>query len=677
MSRSAPAASARSSADLFPQSPGSPSLGGGDAPSREEVQQRISSLYDRAETATGNYNATRAMLSGSRGRPNPARDNGRRNTETTLDDVSRPWLDVARAQLGPSAPARLPADRMPKRRAEALPAPVSKPLESGSSARALEASGRPVPELTAGPGAGPRAEQAALPAAGPAAELPAGRAVAALPAGTGARREAVGALPAPAVESPHSSSSLKSRKERNRRKLALARDLLARHAVQRRTTPVAAIEAPPARQTWPSAEELVRREAEEPWRGPVSAGAALGARWDTAARPDTGDLLGGDASLDAGTPLYSAMMSSSGLTFAPDPASTGSVPGAVFATGVPSAGGTAFASDTGSLPGVAAGPGAAFGSDTGSLPSVAAGPGTGFASDTGSVPGAVFAPGAPSAGGTGFTSDTGSLPGVAAGPGAAFGSDTGSLPGVAASPGAGFASDTASVPGMAFVPDTTFTPGMTFASDTAFAPGTSHAPELSYAQDVAWAPDRLVAPDPLTTPDPPFAAEPPRTPAGSHTGHIPAVTVAPDASFAPGASVGAGMPGIAGMAVGGDTAGSGYDVKAAKALDFARAQIGRPCVWGAAGPGSYDCAGLTRAAWMVAGVALPRTAGDQAAATAPVPLTDLRAGDLIFFYGDVSHVGLYIGDSMMIHAPSPGAYIREESIFYAGQAAIHSAARPV
>ncbi|MFE4553285.1 C40 family peptidase [Streptomyces sp. NPDC056785] len=378
------------------------------------------------------------------------------------------------------------------------------------------------------------------------------------------------------------------------------------------------MEAPPARQTWPSAEELVRREAEEPWRGPVSAGAALGARWDTAAaRPDTGDPLGGDASLDAGTPLYSAMMSSSGLTFAPDPASTGSVPGAVFAPGVPSAGGTAFASDTGSLPGVAAGPGAAFGSDTGSLPSVAAGPGTGFGSDT------------------------------------------------------------ASVPGMAFVPDTTFTPGMTFASDTAFAPGTSHAPELSYAQDVAWAPDRLVAPDPLTTPDPPFAAEPPRTPAGSHTGHIPAVTVAPDASFAPGASVGAGMPGIAGMAVGGDTAGSGYDVKAAKALDFARAQIGRPCVWGAAGPGSYDCAGLTRAAWMVAGVALPRTAGDQAAATAPVPLTDLRAGDLIFFYGDVSHVGLYIGDSMMIHAPSPGAYIREESIFYAGQAAIHSAARPV
>ncbi|MEU8952198.1 hypothetical protein AB0D19_43570, partial [Streptomyces sp. NPDC048489] len=368
MSRSAPAASVRSSADLFPQSPDSPSLGGGDAPSREEVQQRISSLYDRAETATGNYNATRAMLSGSRGRPNPARDNGRRNTETTLDDVSRPWLDVARAQLGPSVPARLPADRMPKRRAEALPAPVSKPLESGSPARALEASGRPVPELTAGPGAGPRAEQAALPAAGPAAELPAGRAVAALPAGTGARREAVGALPAPAVESPHSSSSLKSRKERNRRKLALARDLLARHAVQRRTTPVAAIEAPPARQTWPSAEELVRREAEEPWRGRVSAGAALGARWDTAARPDTGDLLGGDAFLDAGTPLYSAMMSSSGLTFAPDPASTGSVPGAVFAPGVPSVGGAAFGSDTGSLPGVAAGPDAAFGSDTGSLP---------------------------------------------------------------------------------------------------------------------------------------------------------------------------------------------------------------------------------------------------------------------------------------------------------------------
>ncbi|MFJ5273224.1 C40 family peptidase [Streptomyces sp. NPDC088358] len=230
---------------------------------------------------------------------------------------------------------------------------------------------------------------------------------------------------------------------------------------------------------------------------------------------------------------------------------------------------------------------------------------------------------------------------------------------------------------------------MTFSSDTAFAPGTPYAPELSYAQDMAYAPDQFQGPEPVRAPDLLFA---PEAPVASETAYSPAMTVAPapsvvsapfapsvapDASFVQAAPVTAGVPTTAGTVMaGGDTSGSGYDMKAAKALAFARAQIGRPCVWGAAGPGSFDCAGLTRAAWMVAGVALPRTARDQATATTAIPLTDLRVGDLIFFYGDVSHVGLYVGNSMMIHAPSPGAYIREESIFYAGQAAIHSAARP-
>jgi cell wall-associated NlpC family hydrolase len=116
--------------------------------------------------------------------------------------------------------------------------------------------------------------------------------------------------------------------------------------------------------------------------------------------------------------------------------------------------------------------------------------------------------------------------------------------------------------------------------------------------------------------------------------------------------------------------------KTATALAFARAQIGRPCLWGAAGPDAYDCSSLTQAAWKAAGVLLPRTAQEQSGAGALVPLTDIRPGDLIFFYDSIDHVGLYTGNGLMIHAPSPGTPIREESIFYAGSAAIRGAVRP-
>lgn len=123
-------------------------------------------------------------------------------------------------------------------------------------------------------------------------------------------------------------------------------------------------------------------------------------------------------------------------------------------------------------------------------------------------------------------------------------------------------------------------------------------------------------------------------------------------------------------------ADSSYATKAAKALAFARAQIGKPYVWGATGPGSYDCSGLTQAAWKAAGVSLPRVTYDQVNAGTTVSLADAQPGDLVFFYDDISHVGLYIGNGMMIHAPKPGAYVREESIYYDGESAIHSVVRP-
>ncbi|WP_199863953.1 C40 family peptidase, partial [Streptomyces sp. Root264] len=122
--------------------------------------------------------------------------------------------------------------------------------------------------------------------------------------------------------------------------------------------------------------------------------------------------------------------------------------------------------------------------------------------------------------------------------------------------------------------------------------------------------------------------------------------------------------------------GTAYLGKADKALAFARAQIGRPCVWGATGPESYDCSSLTQAAWKAAGVSLPRAAIDQAKAFTRISLADLRAGDLVFFFDDLSHVGLCTGNGMMIHAPGPGAAIREEAILPYGEGALRGAVRP-
>ncbi|AIV34636.1 NlpC/P60 family protein [Streptomyces sp. R1] len=127
---------------------------------------------------------------------------------------------------------------------------------------------------------------------------------------------------------------------------------------------------------------------------------------------------------------------------------------------------------------------------------------------------------------------------------------------------------------------------------------------------------------------------------------------------------------------GSSTPGTSAGTKAGKAIAFARAQIGKPYVWGATGPDSYDCSGLTQAAWKAAGVTLPRVTYDQVNAGTTVPVSQAQPGDLVFFYDDISHVGLYIGDGMMIHAPKPGAYVREESIFYDGESSIYSVVRP-
>lgn len=138
-------------------------------------------------------------------------------------------------------------------------------------------------------------------------------------------------------------------------------------------------------------------------------------------------------------------------------------------------------------------------------------------------------------------------------------------------------------------------------------------------------------------------------------------------------------PALVGPAPSGPAPDSAYATKAGKALAFARAQIGKPCVWGAAGPGSYDCSGLTQAAWKAAGVTLPRTTHDQARAGTAVPLAEARPGDLVFLAspsGSTDHVGLYAGDGVMIHAPGPGAHVREEPAHQDGGTPVHRVVRP-
>jgi cell wall-associated NlpC family hydrolase len=97
---------------------------------------------------------------------------------------------------------------------------------------------------------------------------------------------------------------------------------------------------------------------------------------------------------------------------------------------------------------------------------------------------------------------------------------------------------------------------------------------------------------------------------------------------------------------------------AGRVVAFAFAQLGKPYSWGAAGPRAYDCSGLTLAAWERAGLHLPHNAARQYGATTRVDRADARPGDLVFFYGRISHVGVYIGGGMMIHAPEYGENVR-------------------
>ncbi|MFC7467669.1 C40 family peptidase [Actinomadura keratinilytica] len=103
--------------------------------------------------------------------------------------------------------------------------------------------------------------------------------------------------------------------------------------------------------------------------------------------------------------------------------------------------------------------------------------------------------------------------------------------------------------------------------------------------------------------------------------------------------------------------------RGAAALAAAKSKVGTPYVWGATGPNSFDCSGLTSWAFSQAGYTIPRMSQDQAnAGTRIASQSALKPGDLVIFYSDLHHVGFYAGNGQVLHAPKPGANVRYESI---------------
>ncbi|MGW1402219.1 NlpC/P60 family protein [Streptomyces sp. NPDC002405] len=526
-----------------------------DRPSRAEVQQRISSLYDQAENATGNFNATRAMSKSARTRRGSAALGGSGGSDPAIDRVARKWFDVGRAQLGPTMPAVLPPDRMPNSANSPSIAPSRRPAEVREGL-GLEAGRAPRPELTAGP-------------AGPVPELPA--------------------------------------------------------AVRDTTPPPELPAAPTATVAASPVAELTARSMVPPatgTAGPVPTGTMEVLPNRTMQPPPTGTMEALPNSTMQPPPTGTMGVLPVGIM---QPPPTGTMQPPPTGTMEALSAGTLEASATGAMEVLSTGsPGTA---------TPPAGPVAGFAG--------VAEAGREVVGGAGV-SVARHRQGAVRRPAKERMRNKLALAGEMLSRHAA----QQSAP-----------PPAAVGARPAEEPRPAPQPEAAQWQQHATGLFDTTPPldgnslfDASQAGGPGAAGEP-----GAATG--------PDPATGPGVGVG-------------DSPFSAYERKAAKALAFARAQIGKPCVWGATGPGSYDCSSLTQAAWRAAGVALPRTTHEQVGSGAAIQLAELEPGDLIFFYGEVSHVGLYAGNGTMVHAPSPGASIREESIFFAGPRAIHSAIRP-
>jgi cell wall-associated NlpC family hydrolase len=110
---------------------------------------------------------------------------------------------------------------------------------------------------------------------------------------------------------------------------------------------------------------------------------------------------------------------------------------------------------------------------------------------------------------------------------------------------------------------------------------------------------------------------------------------------------------------------SGVDAsgRAAIAIHYAMAQVGKAYVYGAAGPSAFDCSGLMMMAWAQAGISLPHSSSAQYGMGRHVSSSDLQPGDLVFYYSPISHVGMYIGNGMIVNAENPSAGIRVAPLY--------------
>ncbi|MGW3216519.1 NlpC/P60 family protein [Streptomyces parvus] len=115
-----------------------------------------------------------------------------------------------------------------------------------------------------------------------------------------------------------------------------------------------------------------------------------------------------------------------------------------------------------------------------------------------------------------------------------------------------------------------------------------------------------------------------------------------------------GLPDLSGVAPG--------SARAMSAVAAVHQALGKPYVWGANGPSGFDCSGLMQWAYAQAGVSLPRTSQAQRYAGSMVPLSQAQPGDLVVYRADASHVGMYVGNDQVIHAPYPGAAVRYDPV---------------
>jgi peptidoglycan DL-endopeptidase CwlO len=170
-------------------------------------------------------------------------------------------------------------------------------------------------------------------------------------------------------------------------------------------------------------------------------------------------------------------------------------------------------------------------------------------------------------------------------------------------------------------------------------------------------------------------ADPGQVPAAGPAPGAPAPdAVPPPGAPAPGdapppAGMMPGMPGLPGMPPPGGVGGGDR----ATVVQAALTQVGSSYVWGGAAPGGFDCSGLVMWAFQQAGISLPHSSQAQAQGGQPVALSDLQPGDVVTFYNDASHSGIYVGDGMVIHSSTYGVPVRVVPMGAAGP--IHDARR--